>query len=394
MIVPPATTHLTHLTDAACSARQRGFTLLETTIAIGVLGIGLIMVAAIFPVALAEHRQTADRVRALAMFAKADAMLHSRHDARDLWVDPFVLAADVDSPWYMLPTANVIRGANATGNGVNNWNNMVFTNPPAYSGLAYADVANGVSQTNNGDTNANYATNFPNLPPHNPLTPLLVFGLDMLEDRLAPYSTNHPFSPFSDAELMAAADRMVSFGFYRRPAGGEVQYAAAVCRQGRNDVFAAQDMTAISPAVVPTAQNPFSFPTQDAAGAWRLPVPWRVSIAWLGGNVLTNAADNTLLGGGEGLARLAPIGSKMMVMGLAYVEPGGAFVIPSGAILTVTDHIDDFTVEFIGETHNLPLYSGGVGSPLQTFDVWLFAPDLVGNAFHDHSPVIDWKVPL
>jgi len=72
--------------------------LLETIIALGILGVGMVMVAAMFPIALTEHRRSADTSRALEMVSKAEAMLHNRLDARLLWVDPNLLRFGIDSP--------------------------------------------------------------------------------------------------------------------------------------------------------------------------------------------------------------------------------------------------------------------------------------------------------
>ena len=72
----------------ARSKRAHAISILETTIAIGILGVGMIMVAAVFPVALSQHRDTTDRVRADELLSKADSMLRSRLNEDVLWNDP------------------------------------------------------------------------------------------------------------------------------------------------------------------------------------------------------------------------------------------------------------------------------------------------------------------
>jgi len=54
---------------------RRAFSLLEIMIAIGILGIGLVMVAAIFPVALDQHRRSTDDVMGNLVAANAEAYL-------------------------------------------------------------------------------------------------------------------------------------------------------------------------------------------------------------------------------------------------------------------------------------------------------------------------------
>jgi hypothetical protein len=112
-------------------------------------------------------------------------------------------------------------------------------------------------------------------------------------------------------------------------------------------------------------------------------------------NVISNAAvPGGILAGATAIGTIAPIGSKLMVSGF-----GQAFgiptlpPIPSGRILTVSDIIDDFTVEVVGELTLIPVfdYAGSVGT---TFDVWVFPPAFESGFLGRESPVLDWRVPL
>src|SRR6185295_1233273 len=76
---------------ARLSAAPRSFSLLEMMIAIGVLGIGLIMIAAIFPAALLRHRDSIDRSRANEIYSKAESLMRARLDPLRLWVDPILI---------------------------------------------------------------------------------------------------------------------------------------------------------------------------------------------------------------------------------------------------------------------------------------------------------------
>ena len=321
--------------------RSRGFSLLETTIAVGILGVGLIMVAAVFPAALTQHRMSVEQARAAELVSKAESLLNSRYHRTSLWVDPAVTnVVGLDSPWYLLPTVNLAMDQTT-------WDAMLVG--PLFT---YADTINGM---NAGNYN----------PINNPQNPLVIFGLDLLSDRVAPYSANSPFTPFTDDQFMAAPNRLAWYGFYRREAAGTTTFATAICKQRRNQIFVEQDLTVAAPFANPTAFN----------RSWRLPVPWRVTVGYAGGNIIANGA-------GIGLARLAPVGAKLMIHGAVY---GAGPVPPAGRILTVSDSIDNFTVEMVGDMSGLP------AAPV-SLDVWVFPPSVENGDFGRESPLLDWKV--
>lgn len=354
--------------------------LLETTIAVGILGVGLIMVAAIFPVALSQHRDTTDQARATELLTKAQAMLQSRLDQDQLWVSSG-LPAGQDSPWYLLPATNLYYQADA-------WDWMPALAPPSYSQqTSYANVINGV-------TDADYSSR----------NGTRLIGLDTLSDRLAPFTavSQNPPSPFTDTQFANSPSRLTWYGFYRRIAG-KFAFSAAVCRQQRNQLFIEQDLSAaaIDPALASQAQNPYSTPIAVYAGVAdgrRLPVPWRISVGYAAPNVLFNTATIPMLGSGLALGRLAPPGSKIMIQGAVHEEPYTGtpmFTVPTGRVVTVADVLyaaggEPTLVEIVEDISDLPSFNPSTGK-FVTFDVWLFPPALTAGQLGRSSPLIEWK---
>lgn len=370
--------------------RRGGFSLLETTIAVGILGIGLIMVAAVFPVALTQHRNSTEQSLVIEVVSKAHAMLAAKVNPADLWVHPAYVPgplpggtlSHLDSPWYLLPTVNLAMGNDC-------WDAMVQESGPNQN--FYANWINGAAPSTG---------NVPTL-----------FGLDILSDRLAPFrllntGTTCPMampgalhasaSPFTDDELMEAPNRLVWYGFYRRRASGSFEVAIAVCKQRRNQRFAEQDVSSDATPYT-LASRPTVF-REDR----RLPVPWRVTVARPANSITGVCAPNQLsnamspgsaLSGSIGLATLAPVGSKMMISGAAQSFGVPLLPMASGRILTVSDIVDSHTVEVVGELSGVPCFDLGVSMGV-TFDVWVFPPAIEGGAVGRESPVLDWKVPL
>lgn len=371
------------------------FSLLETTIALSILGIGLIMVAAVFPVAITEHRESTEQARALELVSKAQAMIDAKINKAELWVDPSYLPGALppplghlgeDSPWYLLPSPNLALGNDC-------WDAML----QGPSDELYANLANG------------FLPGVTATPPFS--NRLSLFGLDILSDKLAPF-TNFKngsactasgtgilvpsASPFTDSELMRTPNRLVWYGFYRRMAGGEFQFAAAICKQRRRQFFAEQDVSTDA-----TPFTPYSSPAYLRTDR-RLPVPWRVSVAAdaLFSNVLSNgAAPGGVFAATTGIATLAPIGSKIMISGVSQVAcpmpptPCAPPQVPSGRILTVSDVINDFTVEVTGDLSLIPRFDFTTGIGV-SFDVWVFPPAFEAGFLGRQSPVIEWRVPI
>lgn len=352
----------------------------------------MIMVAAVFPVALSQHRDTTDMARADALLSKADSMLRSRLNEDVLWTDP-TLPAGEDSPWLLLPSSNLAYMSNV-------WDEMPAAAPPLYTDLSsYANVINGI-------TESDIVTGTVNL--------TLLTGIDTLSDRRAPFTAGDIFSPFTEGEFREAPHRLAWYGFYRRRANGTFNYTVAVCRQLRDQLFARQDLAEnTESSLAYEAQNPFSTPipvSLSLADAYHLPIPWRVSVGYCSGiapRMLFNTRNSdteSMLGPGLPLGVLAPRGSKIMIHGAVHQEPPAAGApdvsVPAGRILTVADVIPDADgylsmIEVTEDITDLPCFDAfGDGSRLITFDVWLFPPPLVGSRFGDTAPVIEWKLFL
>ncbi len=356
---------------------RRAISLLETTIAVAILGVGLIMVAGVFPVALYQHRETAAQSDANRLMSKAESLLRARVQNEALWYDDTAYA-DEDSPWYLLPSTNLQVGAIE-------WDLMPALAPPAYSlASSYANIINGVTEA---DISAAKDT------------PTFMFGVDTLSDRTAPFTAGDALTPFTDTEFVDAAHRYAWYGFYRRTAAGTYNFAVAVCRQQREQAFAEQFLGEnTDTTLAPEALNPYSMPL-PAAVARRLPVPWRVSVSYYGGHVIGNQPVAPMLGSGYRLDVLAPRGSRLMIQGDVHEEPPAgaepAVMIPSGRILTVVDSPCPGCVEIREDISELPVMDlYGDGSKLITFDVWVIPPAVNGSNFGTNSPVIEWKQVL
>lgn len=371
--------------------QRRAFSLLEIMIAIGVLGIGLIMVAAIFPVALTQHKDSIEKSRSLDMLNKAEALLRSRIDTSKLWFDALT-PPGADTPWNMLPMANLQVGSN----GPNPWDWMPNTTPyfssagtinPGLSAADYLHYANCL--------NFSYDAS-----PGNPFSLTAIPPLEMLSDRKAPLTVN-PWSPMNDDEFQAIENRFVWIGFYRRLANGSSRFAVAVNRLLRGERYAEQDMSTVGLA------GP-GFMSRAGGVPRRLPVPWRVTVRY---NPQTRRMYNTA--DPEGLGELAPPGSKIMVGGFIWrngnVVPSPTMpVSPAGRILTVTNVFDNTndgvenpeTVDFLEDPTGLPEFAPSAQPQDQYFfDVIVFPPPFVGVngnnvQFGRKSPLIQWKVNL
>ncbi len=308
---------------------------------VSILGIGLIMLAALFPVALTEHRLSTERAEALDMLSKSQALLHGRLDSDLLWFDEALVGNGLDSPWHLVPFANV---------------DVSLTWAP--DAIDYVDAVNGApinfSETTFG-----------------PLGPL---GADILSDRILPF-------PFTDEASNQTAHRAVTYGFYRRLAGGATEYAAAVCKQRRHQIFVRQDLS------VPF---PFDNPTADPARLQRFPTPWRL-------NVARYPLSQFLYGnsGGATLPQLAPPGSKIMIRG------GNSAAIPfgaSGRLLTVADPINLGGAAGVQVFEDISdVFADDPSDPADgdfRFDVWLFPPPANGGGFGNQAPIVEWKVGL
>ena len=331
--------------------RVRGFTLLETLIAFGVLGIGLVMLAAIFPAALVEHRRTIDRSRAMDLATKAEVMLHSRINPRALYVDNVTLANGFDSPWYALPTVNM---------------------PDGFTGVQG-------SWEDGLQTRAYFAAL--NLTPPG-ANPIQLFGTDLTTDRVLPR--------FNE-DMDRGRHRLSWQGFYRTMASGTRHFAIAVCRISSSDVFARQDEGLADPFGDPGARM------TDLGGNGnhlvRFPAPWRVTVGRKPGSQILTIPNIATVDAATTLAKLAPRGSKLHIHGRSYTNTGGGVLdFPGGRILTVVDTDGRNAVQILEDMSDIEAYdASGEGF---RFDVWVFPPHISGGAFSNEPPVIEWKVSL
>jgi hypothetical protein len=362
----------------------RGFSLLEGAVALTVLGIGLIMIAAIFPVALSQHRDSVDLAHASALASKAEAVLKARLSDTTLWSNSN--PAGNSGQWYMLPMMNLASGATA-------WDNMPALAPPNYTvPSTYANVINGI---NEGDVIAGKQN------------PTVLSAMDILSDRLAPFTAGVSSSPFTDFEFGEAGNRTVWTGFYRK-LDTLTTYAVGVCKQRRGQLFAEQDLGNAGWVTLDSAaQNPFSTPKPIASSFRRLPMPWRVSVGAVNlGSAqsprmqLLNTADLAqprMLGGGVPLGVLAPRGTKILLQGSlrssGTTPPAMVPEPPTTRVLTVSDVLFDASnspsfIEVLEDISDVPLHvNGGV-----TFDIWVFPPAIINAAeFGKESPLLDWR---
>ncbi|MEK6644604.1 MAG: prepilin-type N-terminal cleavage/methylation domain-containing protein [Planctomycetota bacterium] len=355
---------------------RRAFSLLETSIAVAILGVGLIMVAAVFPVALSQHQSSTDQAAALELVSKAEALLEARINKNLLYVPASVLAG-TDSPWYMLPTMSIKVGAPA-------WDVMPqpYTFPPTTS--LYANLISGFNAaTNHGNIFGFLPTvDYPSIPLFSQRQ-TFPFGLDQLSD--------HTITPIGDEALQEAPNRLIWYGFYRRLANGTFRYAVVVCKQRRGQVFSEQDMSVVDSSLPPAYQMPFNVPTGLVPDR-RLPVPWRVTVGYFGGHQITNRPISPVLGSASPLSQLAPVGAKVMIQGTSYPNGVNSILVPAGRVLTVSRIVDDTTVEVVEDISDLPgLLLNGTGTP---FDVWVVPPAVEGALSNKESPVLLWRANL
>ncbi|MBX3395749.1 MAG: type II secretion system protein [Phycisphaerae bacterium] len=323
------------------NSARRAFSLLETTIGMAILGIGLIMVAALFPVALTQHRDSVDRARSLELVPQAVAMVHKRMNPDLLWYNAPLLSQGFDSPWNVMPLSNIDAAGRWSFDPANP-NNSSFSAGYDYM-LNYTDAINGA----------------PLFSVHQ------VYANDILSDREF---------PLSDRQANESANRLVWYGFHRKLATGANLYAAAICKQRRDQIFAMQDLSGASALVdpVPIADRP-----------QRFPVPWRVTVSRVAG---TNAlyinnpspAANSLT-----LADLAPVAAKIMVRGVPDSLPP-TVPVPAGQVLTVSETLTNGTV----------LVRENIDKIVSDVDVWVFPPSMSGPGLSKEAPVLEWKVGL
>jgi len=302
----------------------------------GILGLGLIMVAAIFPVGLTQHRQSTEQARAIDMVAKAETLLHKRLNPSQLWVDNTLNDAGLDTPWYFMPLANLRVGGAWEFNGA----------------VVYADLLNGAPV---GSSSIEF------------------LGKDVLSDRVAPWN---------DERANEVPNRFIWYGFHRQLASGAMHYAVAVCKQRRNQIFYMQDMT---------IADPQANPTRFAGAARRFPMPWRIRVGRIPG---TNQLFNDLVAPASAvlhLSDLAPAGSKIMLLGSVAADAAPIPTVSAGRVLTIANRVASNTVQVVEDISDIVWNDPtNPGDNNVLFDVWLFPPAVKAK----DSPLREWKVSL
>jgi len=329
---------------------RRGFSLQEVMVAVGILGIGLILVASIFPVALSQHRDTVEGAQSLTLAHRAQAVMETRVNrdfpvpagAAGLLWQPSAngsLSSGANNPWLVLPGANidVVSGLWAPLGGPNGYQcliNNLFLPLPAVGS------------------------------PQRCENPLFWGAPDEITDARL---------PLNDFEASESPYRLAWTGFYRELTDGRIQFAAAICRQKRTDAFIAQDLSDLSIAFASPAVNP--------ALVCRMPLPWRITAVYSGGRTLSVSTNPVAPPATYSAEALAPPGSKVVIMGTIY-GPAPLPAVPVGRPLTVAE-TGPGLLSVLEDIGDLP------GAPY-AFDLWVFPPAFAGGQFAPKSPVLDW----
>lgn len=340
--------------------KRTAFSLAEVLIATGILGVGLIMVASIFPVAIVQHREAADIAAASTLAQRARAMLLARVNIDDNGLyRPIRLgqwpgnSPYQPTPWMAIPIQSLIPAANSPPDGryENLPNGGVFP--------TYASYENILSR---------WPLNPP--VPNVPDTVTMFSARDLVSD-LRP--------PQNDTEAEAVASRLVWYPFYREISASDVEFCVAVCRQTRGAIFGLQDTTLANPTLTPTI---------SVGNERRFPVPWRVTVYRWGERRLSNETVGAVAFGGADLGRMCPVGSKLMLTG---GSSSSQYPVPSGRVLTVTEVIAENTrqIDVAEDISDIPFVNSAV--PPVTFDIWVFPPQLGnGQLEFAKSPVLEW----
>jgi len=343
---------------------RRAFSLAEVMIATGILGVGLIMVASVFPVAIAQHRESTEIAGAASLAQRTRALIQSRINTDDvnLW-RPLNRSLNTGMPdgqpmpWLAIPVSNLNYDLSDSVLGTYD----LYDQQPPPVGLA--------------NIRAIYENMLSTPIPGSPApagNPHFFLGYDLVTD-LRP--------PSNGIESDDLDSRLYCVPFYREPDASHVVFAGAVCRQLRGQQFLLQD---------PTGAAPFATPTILASTlSKRFPVPWRVT-AFRDGSfgaasrILSN--DAPLLGGGLPLGLLAPVGAQIMLTGFTnQTYPG----VPVGRVLTVVEVGTNPRQVEVAE--NISDILPGA-PPLDTvFDLWIIPPESPdGASFGPKSPVVEW----
>ncbi|NUQ46183.1 MAG: hypothetical protein HUU22_09120 [Phycisphaerae bacterium] len=351
-------------------------------VAIGILGVGLVMVAAIFPVALSQHKDAVDAATAITIANRAAATVRAKVDMNRLWkpVTNGVMPQFEDSPWMALNCPMYL--ADATGN--------PLLDPPPSS---VQPVPN------------NYLNHISN--PAWVAVPSLSTGpvADNAVSFLFSDLYSDPRAPRVRAAIEQIPQRLIWYPFYQQTASGEIRFAAAVVRHTAAQRYARQDLGFAGCYATPA-------PTNELVSQ---PVPWRVLLTYMPSGAF--AAPNRLVAvdvpaqsGGPNaaigqIANAAPPGSRIMLTGmlsrrLGGYQPLGVSSAIAGRVLTVVGTVRSGTsnttaIEVREDISDLPR-ENQIGTPGASVEAWVFPPNVTRNSSLDvisisiRPPCVDW----
>lgn len=382
------------------SRRPPAFSLVEMMIAIAILGVGLTMVATIFPVALAQHRDSTEVAAAITFAQQARATLEARFDKSTMAGADNIRGTtdDIDLVWRPSADPN-LTGTNAPLAGAPDdtpvpwmilpYPNLLVGDFQAVKWSAFAMVPPTVARASQmyGNLLSNIPPNTIPPAPNGEVNNPVFFGPgDIVSDDV---------TPATDAAAEQVVSRLVWIPFCREMPDRSYAFAAVVCRQVRGQVFVPQRASGGI-----TQADPASFPQMERRTAqfWRLPFVWRVRV-W---RKFTNPSERRKLSSTAGITigKLAPAGSKIMVTGWVSVtlppvgSPPPKPRVPAGRILTVAAVSSNYQdIEIVEDIRDLPL-GNEAGAP--GFDVYVVPPNVVdvnaSNPFSEKTPVLEWML--
>jgi len=393
-------------------------------IAIGVLGVGLIMVGSLFPVALSQHRDAADVAVAQQLAIRADAVLRSR--AADLSGLLRVPPKNTVPPqfagpiwplsvnWFPVPAELLpVDFDLSDGSPANN----------AWLGTV-DDTMGGTPTTDRLARAFRYFNRLAGFPIPNNANPYLLPPTGTNRIAINRHDMFFERPPVNDTEAVSdVSRRYMWYAFYNAnqpptfydpntgpgdtfnygdPLMRPSQFIVAVCRSDSREMFAVQGFESSGVNLEPVDVRDYAWPRPDTSIFSRFPVPWRVTL-FRDSDDPANKVLNASLPGGIGgvvrIDRLCPVGSKMFAVatGQMYTvqEAGKSLSVPTQP----PPPPNEYYVKIREDGSTLPVRTDNPAFPFPQhaiFDVYVFPPavqiDSATGAFlwGPKSPVIDF----